>query len=69
MTRRRQPPAVIRADAAYRLDDFRARTGMGEWAMREARRAGLRVVTVGGKRWIRGADFLDFLAARAEAQG
>ena len=58
-------PGVIERQHVYTLDEFRQRTGMGDAAMRTARRAGLRVVRFKNRSFVRGADFLDFLDAVA----
>lgn len=59
-------PQVIRADEAYTVAEFRRRTGLADYALRAARAAGLRVIAVGRKRYVRGLDWLAFLAAQAE---
>ncbi len=50
----------------YPLKVFRALTGLGGWALRKAQRDGLRVVTVGRCKFVRGDDFHEFLN-RAES--
>ncbi len=56
----------ILLDAVYRLDEFKRRTGLGDFAIRQARRHGLRVFRMGGKSFVRGADFSAYLD-RADA--
>jgi hypothetical protein len=51
----------IRGDSVYPLEVFRQRTGLDTWAMRQARRAGLKVRRVGRRAFIIGADFLRYL--------
>ena len=51
---------MIQADALYRLDEFKQRLGLGAHAMREARRAGLRVVRIGKRGYVLGKDALEF---------
>jgi hypothetical protein len=58
-------PGVIRVDELYTLDEFRSRTGLGEQWLRTARRSGLRVLYLGGRAFIRGRDFVDFLEKSA----
>jgi len=58
-------PGVIDRDAAYSLAEFRRRTGLGSHALRQVRAAGLRVVEVGRKRYVLGADWLRFLERQA----
>lgn len=59
-TGRPPTPGVIADGETYRLDEFRRRSGMGEWAMRQARRQGLRVLKVGNLAFVRGSDFWAF---------
>ena len=47
----------------YPLPVFRALTGLGEEAMREARRRGLVVRQVGSRRFVTGQDFWAFLTS------
>jgi hypothetical protein len=58
-------PGVIRIDELYTLDEFRSRTGLGEQWLRTARRTGLRVLYLGGRAFVRGRDFVDFLEKSA----
>jgi hypothetical protein len=51
---------------AYPLKEFMKQTGLGEAAMRSARRHGLKVCTVGRNRYVRGADFIEYLEKQAE---
>lgn len=51
----------IRADAAYPLADFSARTGLKRWALRAARRNGLRVIAVHKASFVLGSDWLAYL--------
>lgn len=57
---------MIQADALYRLDEFKRRLGLGVHAMREARRAGLRVVRIGKRGYVLGKDALEFAEHQAE---
>lgn len=57
----------IRRDAAYPLANFQRITGLGAKAVRQARRKGLRVIRVGRRSFIQGADWLDYLEALANA--
>ncbi len=45
----------------YRLDEFMKLVGWGRWAMRTARADGLKVIYRGGRGFVRGADFVEFL--------
>jgi hypothetical protein len=53
--------APILADAVYPLAAFKAATKLDDWAMREARKAGLKVRRVGRRAYIVGADWIEFL--------
>lgn len=53
--------APIRGDEVYPLEIFRQRTGLDSWAMRSARKAGLRTRQVGRRKFILGADFLRYV--------
>lgn len=66
-TRAERVPQVICADEAYTVAEFRRRTGIGDYAFRELRQAGLRIVAIGKKRFIRGVDWLAHLAMIAAA--
>lgn len=52
---------VISCGEVYTLREFQARSGLGEAALRTARRAGLRVVRFKNRSYVRGQDFLEFL--------
>lgn len=66
MTVQGRAPQVIRADEAYSVAEFRRRVGLGDNSFRHARKAGLRVVMFGQKRWVLGSDWLAFLKTRAD---
>lgn len=62
-----KPPDIsgaISAAEAYGMAEFKKRTGWAEHAIRSAKKKGLRVVHVGGRSFVRGADFIDFLASQ-----
>lgn len=65
-TTRLRPPQVIRADESYSVAEFKRRSGLGDYAFREVRRAGLRIISIGKKRFVLGADWLEFLHRAAE---
>lgn len=65
-------PGVIERDAIYTLRELKRRAGMGDWALRQARRRGLNVIYVGGRGYVRGSDFqayLDTFSTRERANG
>ena len=63
---RARTPGVIRTDEVYTVSEFRRRTKLGDYAWRQLRRE-LRVVEVGRKQFIIGADWLDYLTRKAQA--
>lgn len=58
---RHESPGVIRADEAYTIAEFRRRAGLGDYAFRQARGGGLRIIEVGKKRYVLGRDWLAYL--------
>jgi hypothetical protein len=54
-------PQTISIHESYSLREFRLRTGMGDFAFREARKDGLPVRKVGQKIFMLGSDWLEFL--------
>ena len=58
------PLGVILADATYPLPEFKRLSGLGEAALRQARRQGLMVTAIGRRRFVRGADFHAFIGSR-----
>jgi hypothetical protein len=58
---------VILADATYPLPEFQRLSGLGEAALRQARRQGLVVTAIGRRRFVRGADFHAFIGSRPRA--
>lgn len=54
----------IDAEQLYRLDVFQRRLTLGTAAMRELRRAGLRILTIGRRRYVLGADVIAHLQSR-----
>ncbi len=68
MSKSTEAPGVIASGEAYLLQEFARRTKLGTWAIRQARRAGLRVRTVGSRRFVLGSDWLAYLG-RIEPEG
>jgi len=52
---------TIRADEAYTLVEFSRRTGLKDWAIRSARKHGLRVTKIGNRSFVKGGDFIDYI--------
>lgn len=59
----------IQDGSTYPQDAFMRAAGWGRHALRQARSQGLRVVKVGGRNFIRGRDFSEFLSKLADADG
>ena len=53
--------AAINVNEVYPLPLFKQLTGQADWGMRQLRRRGLKVRYVGGKAFVRGRDWFDFL--------
>lgn len=66
MTTSPRTPGVIRESESYTVAEFRRRAGLGDFAFREVRRAGLRIIAVGKKRYVLGKDWIAFLNDHAE---
>ena len=58
-------PGVIRPDELYTIEEFVARTGLGETWRRRARRTGLQILYLNGRGFIWGGDFIDFVLRMA----
>ena len=58
----------IERDKIYPLRVFEEATGWGRHALRQARRAGLKTITAGGRKYVRGEDFFAYMASLAEAE-
>jgi len=52
---------VIVADAVYRLDEIQNRLKLGQHALRQARRAGLRIRRIGRRGYVLGRDVMEFM--------
>lgn len=55
--------APICSDQSFPLATFKRMTGLNDWALKTARRKGLKVRTVGNRRYVLGADWHAYLAA------
>lgn len=62
------PVGVIRADEAYTLEEFKRRVGFQNAALRRARRAGLRLLREGKRKYVLGRDWIDYLLKSAGHQ-
>ncbi|MFM7166083.1 MAG: hypothetical protein ACKO3T_12650 [Planctomycetaceae bacterium] len=59
----------ISVSEVYPLPTFMQATGWGRHALTQARRAGLKTVKVGGRCFVRGVDFRDFLGGLTQVGG
>jgi hypothetical protein len=53
-------PGVVRADELYTLDELKRRLGVEVYALRQMKRAGLRVVQFGRRSYVLGRSVLEF---------
>lgn len=60
-------PGVISRDEVYTLPELQQRLNLGAWAMRQARRAGLKTLKIGRNKFVRGSDVMDFLERQSDA--
>lgn len=65
MRKAAEAEGAISASEVYGLSEFRRRSGMGDAAIREARRSGLVVDRAGGRAYVRGAEFIRWLASQS----
>ena len=52
---------MIERGTVYTLEEFRHRTKLGEWALRQMKKKGFLVHGAGGRKFVVGDDFIDFL--------
>jgi hypothetical protein len=57
----REPSSEIVSGGVYGLAEFKARSGLGDSGLRNARRAGLRVLYAHNRGFVLGADFVEYL--------
>lgn len=60
---------VIEDATTYPMPLFMQTSGLGKHALTGARRQGLKVVRLGGRVFIRGRDFNEFLASLSPTEG
>lgn len=51
----------IEPDKLYTLDAFKKASGLKDWALRTARKAGLKMHQAGNRKFVKGQDFIDYL--------
>jgi len=60
-TNRSGVPGHVTADALYTLDEIQERLKLGQHALRQARRAGLKVRRIGRRAYVQGRDIISFI--------
>jgi hypothetical protein len=65
-TPRPESPGLVSADSLYTLAEIQERLKLGQHAMRQARRAGLRVRRIGRRAFVLGRDVMAFIDAAAK---
>jgi hypothetical protein len=63
-----RPPAVVRAGELYSLAELRRRLRWKEHAVRQARLAGLRLISFGREKFCLGEDVLSFFRRLGDRQ-
>lgn len=56
-----QKPGEIRADSIYTLHELGERTGLGQAALRVARRNGLPIKRIGRRAYVLGKDLIEYV--------
>ena len=56
----RPSPTGIEPGVIYHVEELKRRLGWGTYAMRSARRAGLRVIYTAGRAYVRGDDAIAY---------
>ena len=65
-TERPDAPGHITADSLYTLAEIQDRLKLGQHAMRQARRAGLKVRRIGRRAFVLGRDVMAFIDSAAK---
>ena len=58
-----QPLEAIRSDELLPIEVAQQRLGLGLWAVRQARRKGLKVRRIGRRSYVLGSDLIEYLNA------
>ncbi len=59
-------PGLVTADSLYTLPEIQERLKLGQHAMRQARRAGLRVRRIGRRGYVLGRDVMAFVESAGQ---
>jgi hypothetical protein len=65
-TPRPDSPGLVTADSLYTLSEIQDRLKLGQHAMRQARRAGLKVRRIGRRGFVLGRDVMAFVESAAK---
>lgn len=60
----KQPGEKIEPQSLYSLEEFKRVSGMGNWSLRQARKAGLKMLKIGNRKYVKGQAFIDFIEAQ-----
>lgn len=58
-------PGVIEPGVLYSLAEFQSRTGLKRFALRTARKNGLQVRYTGGRAFVNGTDWIEYVAKQS----
>ena len=61
-------PGAIEPGTLYRLARLKEASGIGEWGIRQMRKAGLPVKYIGGRGFVLGRDFIEHVVSSGDAQ-
>ncbi|MCH9715960.1 MAG: hypothetical protein K0U90_05625 [Planctomycetes bacterium] len=56
-----QVKGQIEPQTLYTLEEFKQVSGMGNWALRQARNAGMKMLRIGNRKFVKGQTFIEFL--------
>lgn len=62
----KKPGEKIEPQSLYSLEEFKRVSGMGNWALRSARKAGLQMLKIGNRKFVKGQSFIDFIESQNE---
>lgn len=54
----------IEPQTLYALEEFKKVSGMKSWALRQARKSGLKMLKIGNRKYVKGQSFIDFIEAQ-----
>lgn len=61
-------PTTIQAGGVYALVQFKEISGLKDYAFRNAVKKGLKTISIGKRKFVRGSDFLAFLEKQSSDQ-